>query len=380
MLNHSKKSLSRQVIRGFFVFLIFIIRNTITLYGAVKKLLFSQLKYALVIIVISAFTFFSYNLFSYFSQSQQTIIIESEVPDTNDINFDFEIAAIRQDTNASIGSIALSLEDSVLIAPATEFSNPAPLTRSEIEIYVVQPQDTISSIAESFGLKWSTVLWENNLSYWSIIKPGDELRILPTNGITHKVKKGETLSSVAQKYRATVENIVQFNNLVLTSILEPGEILIIPDGSPPPAPKPAYSEPVFVSENYSGFWDWWGSTKCHRFIERQCTSWVAFQWADEEGQCVPSWGHAKSWYSNAKRAGYETGTSPRQGAIVSMTCTSWLCTRYGHVAYVENFDDDTITISEMNGIKPLAYSKRTIENKTGVWQSGWKILGYIYPK
>ncbi|MDA2921725.1 LysM peptidoglycan-binding domain-containing protein [Patescibacteria group bacterium AH-259-L07] len=334
-----------------------------------------------ILLVIGAFVFFSYSLFSYFASKNEAIIIESGTAAIDKTaQLDFEIAALQYDDTASISEIALSLEDSALITPATEFNNPAPLTRSEIETYIVQPGDTISSIAENFGLKWSTVLWENNLSYWSIIKPGDELKILPTNGITHKVKTGETLSSIAQKYRAAVENIVQFNNLTITSILEPGEVLIIPDGSPPPAPKPKIQTPVFVNEDYSGFWDWWKTSKCHRFIARQCTSWVAYQWADEEGQCVPSWGHAKSWYYNAKRAGYETGNSPREGAIVAMTCTSWLCSRYGHVAYVESFDENTITISEMNGIKPRAYSQRTIENKTGVWQGGWKILGYIYPK
>lgn len=380
MLNHSNKSILRQVIRGFFLFLIFITRNTIKIYKSIKKLFLPRLKYALIILVISALTFFSYNLFSYFSPPYKEIIVESWISDKNNINVDFGLAAIKDESSASIGSIALSLEDSALITPATEFSNPAPLTRSEIETYVVQPGDTVSSIAESFGLKWSTILWENNLSYWSIIKPGDELKILPTDGITHKVKTGETLSTISQKYRAALENIVQFNNLTLASILDPGEILIIPDGSPPPAPKPKTQTPVFVNEDYSGFWDWWGTTKCHRFISRQCTSWVAYQWADEEGQCVPSWGNAKSWFSNAKRAGYETGNFPREGAIVSMTCTSWLCSRYGHVAYVESFDKNTVTISEMNGIKPLAYSQRTIENKTGVWQDGWEILGYIYPK
>ena len=62
-----------------------------------------------------------------------------------------------------------------------------------------------------------------------------------------------------------------------------------------------------------------------------------------------------------------------------MTCSSWLCQRYGHVAYVEDFDNDTVTFSELNAIGSQQYSKRTLQ-RTLDWQNGWKIIGYIYFK
>lgn len=288
---------------------------------------------------------------------------------------DFHMAAEEE-------SLPLTADKSAISVSEIPFEGEKPLTRNEIQIYVVQEGDTISDIARKFGLYWSTILWENDLTSWSLIRPGDELRILPVDGITHKVKSGETLSSIASKYKSSVEKIVEFNpDLKQNSSLQAGETIIVPDGSPPPPPKPKYvaPNPQYVQENYANYNTWWNNTKCHRFIYGQCTSWAAFKWATEQGQCVPSWGNAKSWWSNAQRAGYRTGYTAEKGAIMVLTCTSWQCGYYGHVAYVESFDNNTVTISELNAIGYQQYSKRTL-TRTLNWQNGWKIIGYIYPR
>lgn len=335
---------------------------------------------------------FKNSLLSKLFFQKQEITIETGLPFISDKGVDlskqdFQIAAWREDDILDLSEeseIALILGSSALVAPEIEINETdiPRQTRTEVEIYIVQPGDTISTIAEQFGLKWSTILWENSLGYWSVIRPGNQLKILPVDGITHKVKKDENLSYLAKKYRTSFEKIVEFNNLTTESILALGEILIIPDGTPPPPPQPTYqiTSPQLVQESYSNYWDWRQNTKCHRFVSRQCTDWVAFKWATEQGQCVPSWSHAKYWFNKAKKAGYETGTTPRQGAIMTLTCTSWICGYYGHVAYVEDFDENTVTISEMNGPKRRQYTQRSLKNITNKWQNGWKILGYIYPK
>jgi len=370
-----------------------------------QKQVFSYKKSFLVLIII-VFAVFSYaqltinlhngpfknNLLGKLFYQGQEVTIESGLPSVSDkiknsSGQDFEIAAWREDDILNLSEeseIALILGNSALVAPETEIneSDIPRQTRSEIETYIVQPGDTISTIAEQFGLKWNTILWENSLGYWSVIRPGNKLKILPIDGMGHQVKKGENLSYLATKYRTSVDKIIAFNGLTSGSILTPGETIIIPDGTPPPAPKPIYqpATPQLVEENYSNYWDWRKNTKCHRFVSRQCTDWSAFKWATEQGQCVPSWSHAKYWFGKAQKAGYETGDTPRQGAIMSLTCTSWICGYYGHVAYVEDFDENTVTISEMNGLKRREYSQRSFKNITNQWQGGWKILGYIYPQ
>lgn len=322
--------------------------------------------------------------------AEEKIIVETGLPTISEkTNQDFQIAAWRETDDildlSEESEIALIFGGSVLVTPETEINeeNIPRQTRSEIETYIVQPGDTISTIAQSFGLNWNTIFWANNLNYWSVIKPGDQLKILPVNGLTHTVKSGENLSYIASKYKSSTQKIAEINNLNEELALQPGLVLIIPDGTPPPAPaKPKYIAPTpqVVQENYSNYWDWRKNTDCHLFVSRQCTDWVAFKWAVEQGQCVPSWGNAKQWFNNAKRDGYETGDKPRQGAIMALTCTSWICGYYGHVAYVEDFDENTVTVSEMNGLIRREQSTRSFQNITNKWQNGWKILGYIYPK
>ncbi len=115
--------------------------------------------------------------------------------------------------------------------------------RKIIEKYTVKPGDTISSIAAKFGLKTQTVLWANDLSKYSIIKPGDTLRIPKTDGVIYKVKKGETLSSIAKKYKADVDKIKTVNNLVSANQINIGQEIVIP-GAKPIVPKAVRSASI----------------------------------------------------------------------------------------------------------------------------------------
>jgi murein DD-endopeptidase MepM/ murein hydrolase activator NlpD len=113
-------------------------------------------------------------------------------------------------------------------------------SRTEIVEYIVEPGDTISTIAAEFEVTVNTVLWENNLSAYSLIKPGQSLKILPVSGLSHAVKKGENLSAIAKKYKIDEEKITEFNKLSENAILTVNKKLIIPGGvkiQAKPAPK-----------------------------------------------------------------------------------------------------------------------------------------------
>lgn len=102
--------------------------------------------------------------------------------------------------------------------------------RDKIVYYTVQPGDTISEIAEQFGITSNTILWENNLSAYSLIRPGDKLTILPSAGIQHKVAKNETIAKIAKKYGVETENIIEYNKLASADDIKTGEKLLIPGG------------------------------------------------------------------------------------------------------------------------------------------------------
>jgi len=122
--------------------------------------------------------------------------------------------------------------------------------RSEIIEYRVRPGDTVSTIAEKFGVSVDTIRWENDLKSVKDIKPDQVLRILPVTGVLHKVRHGDTIYSIAKKYQVDPQAIVDwpYNSFANdeTFALAVGQELIIPDGvkpkEVPTAPRPQYAQ------------------------------------------------------------------------------------------------------------------------------------------
>ncbi|MBL7159880.1 peptidoglycan DD-metalloendopeptidase family protein [Candidatus Microgenomates bacterium] len=110
--------------------------------------------------------------------------------------------------------------------------------RDKVMIYKVQTGDTLSLIAQKFGISVDTIRWaNNNLSEKAKLKIDQELKIPPVTGIVVKVSRGETIYSLAKKYQTDAQNIVNFpfNDFddLDTFALNIGQILIVPDGVPP---------------------------------------------------------------------------------------------------------------------------------------------------
>lgn len=106
----------------------------------------------------------------------------------------------------------------------------------EISVYVVREGDTLSQIAEMFGVTSNTILWANDLSSAAAIQPGDTLIILPIVGVRHVVKEGDTISSIAKKYEGDADEILSYNQLASASDLVSGDTLVIPGGQVHQAP------------------------------------------------------------------------------------------------------------------------------------------------
>ncbi len=108
--------------------------------------------------------------------------------------------------------------------------------RDKIIQYIVQPGDTVSSIAQKFGVDEDTIRWQNSLTK-DKIREGQVLEILPVTGISHKVQKGDTVYSIAKRYDTSPQAIVDFpyNTFVNDETFELaiGQIIIVPDGVKP---------------------------------------------------------------------------------------------------------------------------------------------------
>jgi LysM repeat protein len=112
----------------------------------------------------------------------------------------------------------------------------------EISVYTVRAGDTLSHIAQMYGVTSNTILWANDLPRATAIKEGQSLVILPVAGVRHVVKKGDTLSSIAKKYSGKEEDILTYNQIDDNSGLVVGEVLVIPGGTIKVAPIPVGSK------------------------------------------------------------------------------------------------------------------------------------------
>lgn len=118
--------------------------------------------------------------------------------------------------------------------PSTETPN----IRIENIEYIVEAGDAIGPIADKFNVSVNTILWANNLTYYSTIMPGDKLKIPPVSGVIHIVQLGETLSSIAKKYSASAEEIIKYNNLANADSLKKGQEIMVPGGIKRPESRP----------------------------------------------------------------------------------------------------------------------------------------------
>lgn len=116
----------------------------------------------------------------------------------------------------------------------------------EIYSHEVKNGETLRSIADKYNLKnTNTIVWLNNLDPKAAIKPGQALKILPVDGVLHKVKKGDTICGIAKTYGligkdedcgSGAQPIVDypFNTFTDDNFgLQVGQYLVIPDGVVP---------------------------------------------------------------------------------------------------------------------------------------------------
>ncbi len=128
----------------------------------------------------------------------------------------------------SAGSALSTVQDSALVASRNPAGTLPVSHNNQILIYTVQEKDTPSGIVKKFNLSLNTLLWANNIRNANLIKTGDELLILPIDGIPYEVNKDDTLGSIAKKFNGDENEIRDFNGLAIGESIKKGTILIIP--------------------------------------------------------------------------------------------------------------------------------------------------------
>jgi len=181
----------------------------------------------------------------------------SDNPDTNDLfsskvnEFSLETPDLKIIQNNAIGGISAPYIVSGKVLGDVFGGSPVQSQKKEVIDYEVQPGDTLQSIANSYEISLNTLLWANDITSSSTLKVGQNLTILPTDGILHVIKSGDTVSGISKTYNAGQSNIISFNGLANEDDIYIGDILIVPGGVMPkkatPVAKPAQ---IPMASNY----------------------------------------------------------------------------------------------------------------------------------
>lgn len=159
----------------------------------------------------------------------------------------YPVFSQNQENTLQIGSPAAS--GSIIVGANVFQTDISQKPRDKVIEYAVARGDTLSTIADKFGISVETIRWENDLISDNI-SVNDTLRILPVTGIYYKVAKGDTVYSIAKKLDSDAQKIVDFpfNDFANpeTFTLVEGQMLIVPDGIKP-SERPTIRRQAFIA-------------------------------------------------------------------------------------------------------------------------------------
>lgn len=186
---------------------------------------------ALLLVPMSVHADFFSRLASLFADTTEAVALVEDV-DHSAIRTPL-LSAASVDPVAATGGGDIATDAGVLLAaaPVTEARRQASGNNGEISVYTVREGDTLSQIAEMYGVTTNTIMWANDISMAAAVQPGDVLVILPIVGVRHTVASGETLASIIKEYDADLEEVLDYNNLASADDLSVGSELIIPGGT-----------------------------------------------------------------------------------------------------------------------------------------------------
>lgn len=119
--------------------------------------------------------------------------------------------------------------------------------------YIVEPGDTLSSIAEQFGIDVAQLMAANNITNADELFVNDELiipsadfelptktpipdNLFPGQEIEYVVEPGDTLETIASEFNSTAEAIAERNEIEDPNDIGIGDVLIVPVNIATPTP------------------------------------------------------------------------------------------------------------------------------------------------
>ena len=255
-------------------------------------------------------------------------------------HLDEETAVVNQ-AQSDRAALMMSASDTTIAAKPQIVDTPLKSWR-DIKQYTVVSGDTVTSVAQKFGVSSDSIRWSNSIT-GNNLNVGAVLYIPPSEGIVYQVASGDTPQSLATKYRTSADRIAADNDAEVTPLVVGRRIFIANGQIATTISRTSYS-PVYGYNGYDVGW---------------CTYYAA-----AKSGAPANWGNANTWAYYARLSGWKVSSTPTPGAIFQTPRGYW-----GHVGIVEAVSEDgtMMKYSDMNGL--AGFGK--------VGYSGWVSASYF---
>jgi cell wall-associated NlpC family hydrolase len=104
---------------------------------------------------------------------------------------------------------------------------PKPIT------HTVEEGETVRMLAAKYGISPETLMAANGIRNPDLLQVGQDLTILPTDGVLYTVRQGESIEKVAERFSVDAGDIVRANMLGPNpDLVQPGTRLVVPGADP----------------------------------------------------------------------------------------------------------------------------------------------------
>lgn len=144
--------------------------------------------------------------------------------------------AQRFNTSAEAIMAANNRLNSYLIYPGQLLEIPEEPESEQLGYYyIVQPGDSLYRIAQRFNIPLKELIRVNQIPPPYTIYPGQRIFLPgveppkpPPEGQVYIVQPGDTLYSIAEKFNLPLDSIIRLNNIPRPDLIYPGQRLILP--------------------------------------------------------------------------------------------------------------------------------------------------------
>jgi cell wall-associated NlpC family hydrolase len=100
-------------------------------------------------------------------------------------------------------------------------------------IHTVEEGETVRMLAAKYGISPETLMAANGIRNPDLLQVGQDLTILPTDGVLYTLRQGESIEKVAERFSVDAGDIVRANMLGPNpDLVQPGTTLVVPGADP----------------------------------------------------------------------------------------------------------------------------------------------------